>query len=123
MGRRLFVGNLSFATTDDDLREAFAGLGSVVNSKVISDRETGRSRGFGFVEFSSEDEAAGAIETLNGTQLGGRTINVNEAQERPQRRDGGSPPPRDDRQGGDDRKKNTRRKARRRTYESGSDSW
>ena len=82
---KLFVGGLPFATTDDDLAQAFAQFGTVVSAKVITDRETGRSRGFGFVEFSSDDEGRAAVAGLDNKELGGRTIHVSEAREREQR--------------------------------------
>ncbi len=82
MGNKLFVGGLAWATTDDSLRNAFEAFGTVTDAKVITDRETGRSRGFGFVTFSSNDEAANAINEMNDSNLDGRTIRVNEAQER-----------------------------------------
>lgn len=82
MGTRLFVGSLAYETTDDDLRAAFSNAGTCQSASVVRDRMTGRSRGFGFVEMASEDEARRAIETLNGTELGGRTISVSEARER-----------------------------------------
>lgn len=82
MSNKLFVGGLSWNTTDDGLREAFAAFGEVTDAKVITDRDTGRSRGFGFVTFSNKEEADAAIEGMNGNTLDGRTLNVNEAQER-----------------------------------------
>jgi RNA recognition motif-containing protein len=82
MGKKLFVGGLAWATTDDGLRTYFEQCGTVEDAKVITDRETGRSRGFGFVTFSSDEEAASAMEQMNGTELDGRRLNVNEAQER-----------------------------------------
>ena len=82
---RIFVGNLSFNTTDDDLREAFAPYGEVANAQVITDRETMRSRGFGFVEIMDSDAAQQAIRSLNGSDLQGRTLNVNEARAREDR--------------------------------------
>ncbi len=82
MATKLFVGNLDYTVTGDDLRAAFAAVGTVVDAVVISDKMSGRSRGFGFVEMSSEDEAKKAVEQLNGSDLKGRKINVNEA--RPQ---------------------------------------
>jgi len=85
MGTRLFVGNLSYNTTEMDLRDVFANLGDVVEVKVVTDRDSGRPRGFAFVEMSSAQEAASAIEQLNGRELGGRTLNVNEAAARPPR--------------------------------------
>ena len=82
---RIFVGNLSFNTTDDDLREAFAPYGEVANAQGITDRETMRSRGFGFVEIMDSDAAQQAIRSLNGSDLQGRTLNVNEARAREDR--------------------------------------
>lgn len=82
MAAKLFVGNLDYTVTGDDLRALFAGAGTVVDAVVITDRMSGRSRGFGFVEMSSDDEAKAAVEKLNGADLKGRKINVNEA--RPQ---------------------------------------
>jgi RNA recognition motif-containing protein len=82
MGRRLFVGNLSYNTTEMDLRDLFAQIGTVADAKIVMDRETGRPRGFAFVEMSSDQEAQQAIEQLNGRELDGRAMNVNEAQER-----------------------------------------
>ena len=82
MATKLFIGNLEYTVTSDDLREAFSQVGTVADAVVITDKMSGRSRGFGFVEMSSEDEAKAAIEKLNGSDLKGRKINVNEA--RPQ---------------------------------------
>ena len=79
---KLFVGGLPFSTTDDELQQAFAAFGTVASAKVITDRETGRSRGFGFVEFESNDEGKASIDGLDGKELGGRTIHVSEARER-----------------------------------------
>jgi len=79
---KLFVGNLEYTVTSDELREAFSQAGTVVDAVVITDKMSGRSRGFGFVEMSSEEEAKAAVEKVNGTELKGRKINVNEA--RPQ---------------------------------------
>jgi len=81
----LYVGNLSFDTGSDDLKTAFEQHGQVDEARVIEDRETGRSRGFGFVEMPNLDEAQKAISALNGAQLGGRTITVNEARPRESR--------------------------------------
>jgi RNA recognition motif-containing protein len=89
MSNRLYVGNLSFNTTDDSLRAAFASFGEVADSKVITDRETGRSRGFGFVTMGTAQEAQKAIEAMNGANLDGRALRVNEAEERAPRGDGG----------------------------------
>src|SRR5919199_3693339 len=79
MATKLYVGNLSFKTTSDDLREHFSQAGTVESASVIEDRETGRSRGFGFVEMATPEEAAKAIEMFNGKELGGRNLTVNEA--------------------------------------------
>jgi len=89
MGARLFVGNLSFNTSEDDLRNLFGASGTIVEVKVVTERETGRSRGFAFVEMSSPAEAATAISNLNGRDYEGRTIKVNEAEERGSRSSGG----------------------------------
>jgi RNA recognition motif-containing protein len=78
----IYVGNLSFSATASDLEDAFSPYGQVVSASVISDRETGRSRGFGFVEMGNDDEARRAIEELDGSQLGGREMRVNEARPR-----------------------------------------
>jgi RNA recognition motif-containing protein len=75
----IFVGNLAFAVTDGDLRDAFEAHGEVSSAKVINDRETGRSRGFGFVEMPNDGEAQAAIDAMNGSELQGRAINVNVA--------------------------------------------
>ena len=79
---KLFVGSLPFATTDEELKEAFSQFGNVSSAKVITDRETGRSRGFGFVEFESEEEGKAAIDGLDNKEFGGRTIHVSQARER-----------------------------------------
>ena len=89
MGNRLYVGNLSFHTTTDVLRQAFAGAGEVTDAHVVTDRETGRSRGFGFITMASEEQAQAAIQAMNGADLDGRPLRVNEAEERPQRGGGG----------------------------------
>lgn len=89
MGNRLFIGNLAYSTNEDELKAAFAKCGSVVSSKIILDRETGRSRGFAFVEFATDSEAAEAIETLDGSLLSGRALAVREAEARPPRTSGG----------------------------------
>lgn len=81
----LFVGNLSYNTTEDSLRDAFEAFGQVSSAAIIMDRETGRSRGFGFVEMPSDDEAKAAIEGLNATDLDGRPLSVNEARPRENR--------------------------------------
>jgi cold-inducible RNA-binding protein len=87
MGTRLFVGNLAYSTMDHQLEAAFAEHGQVVSANVVVDRATGRSRGFGFVEFENENEAKAAIEALDGSTLDGRPIAVNEARPRTPRRD------------------------------------
>jgi RNA recognition motif-containing protein len=89
MGKKLFVGNLSFDTTSADLEAFFAEAGTCESATVITDRATGRSRGFGFVEMSSNSEAQQAIQSLNGTQLDGRTLTVNEAKPTTRRDNGG----------------------------------
>ena len=89
MTMKLYVGNLSFDTTTADLQELFAGVGTVESVNLIEDRETGRSRGFGFVEMSSKEEGAAAIQQFNGKDLGGRALNVNEAKPREDRGGGG----------------------------------
>jgi len=96
----LFVGNLSYDVTEADLREAFEAYGSVSSASVISDRETGRSRGFGFVEMPADEEARAAMEALSGKPLSGRPLTVNEARPREQRGGGGGGGRRDDRRGG-----------------------
>jgi RNA recognition motif-containing protein len=82
MGNRLFVGNLSYSISSDELRAEFSKYGTVTDVKILMDRETGRSRGFGFITLSTDQEAANAMSVLNGVMIGGRTINVNEARER-----------------------------------------
>jgi cold-inducible RNA-binding protein len=86
MGRKLFVGNLSFETTDDDLKEAFSKAGACEMAAVIKDRLTGRSRGFGFVEMGSDEDAQRAVAELNGKDVRGRNISVSEARERTESR-------------------------------------
>jgi len=82
MGKKIFVGNLPFSASSDDLQALFSEVGTCESASVITDRDTGRSRGFGFVEMASSDEAQAAIETLNGRDFQGRTLNVSEARER-----------------------------------------
>ena len=89
MPTKLYVGNLSFRTTSEDLREAFSQAGTVESASVIEDRETGRSRGFGFIEMATPEEAAAAIEMFNGKDLGGRNLTVNEAKPKTDRGGGG----------------------------------
>lgn len=79
MGNKIYVGNLPFSATSESLNELFAKFGTVTSAKIVSDRDTGRSKGFGFVEMSSDDEAAAAIDKLNGSDMGGRSLVVNEA--------------------------------------------
>lgn len=85
--KKIYVGNLSFKTTEPDLEAAFAPFGAIVSVSIITDRQTGRPRGFGFVEMENDEEAAAAIEGLNGKELGGRTLSVNES--KPREEDGG----------------------------------
>ena len=87
MGKKLYVGNIPFSSSEEDLRKLFEAHGSVQSVSIITDRETGRPRGFAFVEMGTSDEAADAIRALDGTDLGGRSLRVNEAQDK--RRDGG----------------------------------
>ena len=87
---RLYVGSLSYQTTEEELADLFGQVGQVVSATVITDRDSGRSKGFGFVEMSNDDEARKAIEQLNGTTLGSRQIIVNEARERRDSQYGGS---------------------------------
>jgi len=82
---KLFVGGLPFATTDDELKELFAAHGSVASATVVRDRDTGRSKGFGFVEYENDEEGKKAETALNGTEFGGRTISVAEARPKEQR--------------------------------------
>lgn len=89
MGSRLYVGNLSYSTTDADLQELFGGAGAVRTAEVVRDRETGRSKGFGFVEMGTDDEAQKAITMFNGSTLHDRQIRVNEARPREERAGGG----------------------------------
>ena len=89
MATKLYVGNLSFRTTSEELREMFSQAGTVESANVIEDRETGRSRGFGFVEMATPEEAAAAIEQFNGKDLGGRNLTVNEAKPKTDRGGGG----------------------------------
>lgn len=92
MAKKLYVGGLAWATTDESLKEVFSAAGKVESATVIMDRASGRSKGFGFVEMSTEEEAQKAIEMMNGKELDGRKITVNEArpmEARPPRREGG----------------------------------
>lgn len=92
MGSRIYVGNLSYNTSETELRSAFGAYGEVREAKIVTDRETGQPRGFAFVEMSSDSEAQAAISALHGANLGGRTLTVNEAQERPRGGGGGGGP-------------------------------
>jgi RNA recognition motif-containing protein len=89
MSMKLYVGNLSFETSKDDLQTMFAAAGTVESVSLIEDRETGRSRGFGFVEMSTKEEGAAAVAQFDGKDLGGRTLKVNEAKPRENRGGGG----------------------------------
>ncbi len=89
MGRRLYVGNLPFNISGSELEQLFSQHGTVKSAQVIADRETGRSKGFGFVEMSTDDEAQAAIAALNGMDQGGRALTVNEARPREERGGGG----------------------------------
>ena len=91
MAKRLYVGGLPYETTDDELKELFSEAGAVESAKVVTDKYSGRSRGFGFVEMSNDEEADKAVSSMNGKQIGERTITVNEARpmgERTERRGG-----------------------------------
>ncbi|MEI7441817.1 MAG: RNA-binding protein [bacterium] len=90
MGKKLFVGNLPFSATDQSIKEAFSRCGTVESAKIITDRDTGRSKGFGFVEMSSDAEASDAISKLNGTELDGRAMSVSEAKPQAPREGGRS---------------------------------
>ena len=89
MAKRLYVGNLSYDITNNDLEQLFASYGTVQNAEVISDRDTSRSKGFGFVEMGSDSEAEAAISALNGKEYNGRRLTVNEARPREERGGGG----------------------------------
>jgi RNA recognition motif-containing protein len=90
MAKKLYVGNLSYNTTEDGLRTLFSGFGTVASVKIIFDRETGNSKGFGFIEMGSDEEAAAAIAGTNTRELDGRQLRVNEAMDKPRReRSGG----------------------------------
>jgi RNA recognition motif-containing protein len=85
----IYVGNLSYQTSEDDLRQAFESFGQVSSVNIIKDKYTGKSRGFGFVEMANDDEAKEAMSNLNGTELNGRNLNINEARPRNDNRGGG----------------------------------
>ena len=97
--KNIFVGNLSFSTTEDELRQMFEAYGQVDRVSIMTDRDTGRSRGFGFVEMASNEDGEKAITALNGSQTGGRTLNVNEARPKTERAGGGGGRDRGDRGG------------------------
>lgn len=99
MKKNLFIGNLAYTTNDDSLRDFFSHIGEIESAKVVTDRETGRSRGFGFVEFVDEANNQKAIAELDGKELDGRAINVNEARPR-EERSSSDRPRRDDRNSG-----------------------
>lgn len=86
----IYVGNLSYNATEDELRQAFEAFGTVTRVNLITDRMTGKPRGFGFVEMANDDEGRAALEGLHGTNMGGRTLTVNEARPRPERGGGGA---------------------------------
>ena len=85
MGKKIYVGNLSYSTDEDSLSSLFQSYGTVESAKIITDRNTGSSKGFGFVEMSSEEEAQAAIDAVNGTEVDGRQLKVNEAMDKPRR--------------------------------------
>ena len=87
--KNIFVGNLDFNTSEEELRQLFEAHGQVDRVSILTDRDTGRSRGFGFVEMASSEDGEKAIAALNGAQIGGRTLNVNEARPKPERSGGG----------------------------------
>jgi RNA recognition motif-containing protein len=89
MSTKLYVGNLAFQTTSDDLKQLFAQAGTVESANIVEDRDTGRSRGFAFVEMSTQEEATAAIAQFNGKEVGGRALKVNEARPRENRGGGG----------------------------------
>lgn len=92
MSKTAFVGNLSFSATEEELTSLFSQVGPVVKARIGTDRETGRSRGFAFVEFANDEACAAAIERLNGHEMGGRRLRVNDADDKPPPRPAGGPP-------------------------------
>lgn len=86
MNKKIYVGNLSYGTNEDSLRDAFAQFGNVETANIVIDRDSGRSKGFGFVEMETEEGAAAAINAMNGKELDGRVIKVNEANDKPVRK-------------------------------------
>ena len=89
MGKKLYVGNLAYSMSDSELQQLFEAHGTVTSAQIIQDRDTGRSKGFGFVEMASDDEAQAAITALNGQEIQGRPLTVNEARPREERGPGG----------------------------------
>ncbi|MBN20207.1 MAG: RNA-binding protein [Bdellovibrionaceae bacterium] len=92
MGKKLYVGNIPFSATEDSLRDAFSSFGVVESSRIITDRDTGRSKGFGFIEMGTDEEAETAIQNMNGAELDGRPLKVNEAKPQAPRNDNGRRP-------------------------------
>ena len=90
MAKKLYVGNLSYNTTEDGLRNLFSEFGGVASAKIIMDRDTGNSKGFGFIEMNTDEEASAAITGTNGREFDGRQLRVNEAMDKPRRDRGGS---------------------------------
>lgn len=86
---KIYIGNMSYDTTEEKLRQAFEGYGEVVSVNIIMDRDSGRPKGFGFIEMAGQDEAQAAISGLNGQEMDGRTVNVNEAKPKTDNRGGG----------------------------------
>ena len=112
MGSKIYVGGLPFATTDAELQQVFSAHGSVESARVITDKFTGRSRGFGFVEMSSDVEAQRAIQALNGTYLDGRSLTVNEARSQEKESGFGAGRSGEKREGGGQRRPNSRLRQR-----------
>lgn len=117
MGKKLYVGNLPYSATEEQIRTLFAQAGDVDTVQLITDRETGRAKGFGFVEMNTEDGAREAIKRFNGFEMGSRPLTVNEARPREERpRGGGFGGGRDDRRGGGDRRDNSGYSGNRRRF-------
>ena len=89
MAKKLYVGNISYNTTEENLRNLFAGFGAVASVKIVTDRDSGNSKGFGFVEMTTDEEANAAIAGTNGMEIDGRQLRVNEAMDKPRRSPGG----------------------------------
>jgi cold-inducible RNA-binding protein len=106
MSKKLYVGNLSYNTTETEVRDLFAGVGEVASVTLITDRETGRAKGFGFVEMASDQDAQDAIKRFNGYQLDNRALTVNEARPREERSGGGGGGYNSNRGGGGNRRDN-----------------